>query len=230
MTDEEKIKTEQIKTEREFYFKINSVRYDFTKQRCTTLIQVLVVVFGFTPFVIDKMNIMPILKTFVTNPIDCFRLVPWNYEVSVFMVSFCLVIYVFSVICALFSAYYCLIIHEVYFDNQAKTIEYDIRILQSNTDREREGIKKEKQEHEIQTKRPRKNYEKAVRGPLASLVYIIISAMLCVECSMFYNFDVFDYKNTKKMDNNQNSSMECFGFQVAKENLKPKTALKNKAF
>ncbi|WQR68834.1 hypothetical protein KVD13_06100 [Helicobacter pylori] len=170
MTDEEKIKTEQIKTEREFYFKINSVRYDFTKQRCTTLIQVLVVAFGFTPFAIDKMDIMPILKTFVTNSSDCLRLVPWNYEVSVFMVSFCLVIYAFSVICALMSAYNCLIMHEVYFDNQAKTIEYDIRILQSDTDAEREGIKKEKQEHEIQTKRPRKNYEKAVRGPLASLV------------------------------------------------------------
>lgn len=226
MADEEKIKTEQIKTEREFYFKINSVRYDFTKQRCTTLIQVLVVAFGFTPFAIDKMNIMPIVKTFVTNPIDCLRLVPWNYEVSVFMVSFCLVVYVFSVICALFSAYNCLIMHEVYFDNQAKTIEYDIRILQSDTDAEREGIKKEKQEHEIQTKRPCKNYEKAVRGPLASLVWVILSAILCVECSMFYKIDVFDYKNTKKMDNNQNSSMECFGFQVAKENLKPKDSAK----
>lgn len=222
MTDEEKIKTEQIKTEREFYFKINSVRYDFTKQRCTTLIQVLVVAFGFTPFAIDKMDIMPILKTFVTNSSDCLRLVPWNYEVSVFMVSFCLVIYAFSVICALMSAYNCLIMHEVYFDNQAKTIEYDIRILQSDTDAEREGIKKEKQEHEIQTKRPCKNYEKAVRGPLASLACIIASAILCIECSMFYKSDVFDYKNTKKMDNNQNSSMECFGFQVAKENLKPK--------
>ncbi|WP_033589722.1 hypothetical protein [Helicobacter pylori] len=68
MTDEEKIKTEQIKTEREFYFKINSVRYDFTKQRCTTLIQVLVVAFGFTPFVIDKMNIMPNCENFCNEP------------------------------------------------------------------------------------------------------------------------------------------------------------------
>lgn len=222
MADEEKIKTEQIKTEREFYFKIKAMRYDFTKQRCTTLIQVLVVAFGFTPFVIDKMNIMPILKTFVTNPFGCLRLVPWNYEVLVFMVSFCLVIYVVSVICTLFSAYNCLIMHEVYFDNQAKTIEYDIRILQSNTDAERESIKKEKQEHEIQTKRPCKNYEKAVRGPLISLVWVILSAMLVVEFSIFYNVNVSIDKDIRKMDNNQNSSMECFGFQVAKENLKPK--------
>ncbi|WQW55036.1 hypothetical protein KVM78_06710 [Helicobacter pylori] len=126
-----KLKQNKLKQKENFILKINSVRYDFTKQRCTTLIQVLVVAFGFTPFAIDKMNIMPIVKTFVTNPIDCLRLVPWNYEVSVFMVSFCLVIYAFSVICALFSAYNCLIMHEVYFDNQAKTIEYDIRICKA---------------------------------------------------------------------------------------------------
>ncbi|WP_257570946.1 hypothetical protein [Helicobacter pylori] len=36
-TDKEKIKTEKIKTERESYFKVNSVRYDFTKQRYTAI-------------------------------------------------------------------------------------------------------------------------------------------------------------------------------------------------
>ncbi|STP04896.1 hypothetical protein [Helicobacter acinonychis] len=121
--------------------------------------------------------------------------------------------------------------HEAYFDNQVKTIEYDIRILQSDTDAERESIKKEKQEHEIQAKRSCENYEKAVRGPLASLVFIIVSAMFCIIFSIIYNIDVLSHKDTKKMNNNQNSSMECFlAFKLQRKILNQKTTLKNKAF
>ncbi|WP_187859744.1 DMT family transporter [Helicobacter pylori] len=65
----EKIKTEKIKTEREFYFKINAMRYDFAKQRYIALMPILVAAFGFIAFAIDKLNILHILKTSM-NP--CF--------------------------------------------------------------------------------------------------------------------------------------------------------------
>ncbi|MFB1341711.1 hypothetical protein ACLGEB_03010 [Helicobacter pylori] len=67
MTDTDK---EKIKTEREFYFRVNSVRYDFTKQRYTIIMQILVVAFGFMPFVLDKLNIVPILKAIAEQPFN----------------------------------------------------------------------------------------------------------------------------------------------------------------
>ncbi len=67
-TDKEKIKTEKIKTEKESYFKVNSVRYDFTKQRYTAIMQILVVAFGLIAFAIDRLNIMPVLKTSAMTP------------------------------------------------------------------------------------------------------------------------------------------------------------------
>ncbi|WP_158652761.1 hypothetical protein [Helicobacter acinonychis] len=97
-------------------------RYDFTKQKCTTLIQVLVVVLGFMPFAVYKLNMVPILQ-----PIDCFRLVPWDHIISVCAVIISLICYTVLVIYALGSIYNCLMMHEAYFDNQAKTIEYDIK-------------------------------------------------------------------------------------------------------
>ncbi len=60
MTDTDK---EKIKTEREFYFKINAMRYDFAKQRYIALMPILVAAFGFIAFAIDKLNILHILKT-----------------------------------------------------------------------------------------------------------------------------------------------------------------------
>ncbi|WQS05061.1 hypothetical protein KVD72_00845 [Helicobacter pylori] len=68
---EKKIKTEEIKTEREFYFKINTMRYDFAKQRYIAVVPILVAALGFIAFAIDKLNILPVLKTSAMTP--CFR-------------------------------------------------------------------------------------------------------------------------------------------------------------
>ncbi|WQS34180.1 hypothetical protein KVF10_06465 [Helicobacter pylori] len=63
MTDREKFEAEKIKTEKESYFKINAMRYDFAKQRYIALMPILVAALGFIPFAIDKLNILCILKT-----------------------------------------------------------------------------------------------------------------------------------------------------------------------
>ncbi len=67
----EKLKIEKIKTEREFYFKINTMRYDFAKQRYIAVVPILVAALGFIAFAIDKLNILPVLKTSAMTP--CFR-------------------------------------------------------------------------------------------------------------------------------------------------------------
>ncbi len=67
-TEKESYFTEEIKTEKESYFKVNSVRYDFTKQKYTAIMQILVIAFGFMPFVLDKLNIVPILKAIAEQP------------------------------------------------------------------------------------------------------------------------------------------------------------------
>ncbi len=67
-TDKEKIKTEKIKTERESYFKVNTMHYDFAKQRYIALMPILVAAFGLIAFAIDRLNIMPVLKTSAMTP------------------------------------------------------------------------------------------------------------------------------------------------------------------
>ncbi len=64
----EKLKIEKIKTEREFYFKINTMRYDFAKQRYIAVVPILVAALGFIAFAIDKLNILPVLKTSAMIP------------------------------------------------------------------------------------------------------------------------------------------------------------------
>ncbi len=64
----EKLKIEKIKTEREFYFKINTMRYDFAKQRYIAVVPILVAALGFIAFAIDKLNILPVLKTSAMTP------------------------------------------------------------------------------------------------------------------------------------------------------------------
>ncbi|WP_187848065.1 hypothetical protein [Helicobacter pylori] len=63
MTDREKFEAEKIKTEKESYFKINAMRYDFAKQRYIALMPILVAALGLIPFAIDKLNVVCILKT-----------------------------------------------------------------------------------------------------------------------------------------------------------------------
>ncbi|WP_237003303.1 hypothetical protein [Helicobacter pylori] len=65
MTDTDK---EKIKTEKESYFKINTMRYDFAKQRYIAVVPILVAALGFIAFAIDKLNILPVLKTSAMIP------------------------------------------------------------------------------------------------------------------------------------------------------------------
>ncbi|WQX96704.1 hypothetical protein KVM89_06170 [Helicobacter pylori] len=149
MTDTDK---EKIKTEREFYFKIKAMRYDFAKQRYIALMPILVVALGLIPFAIDRLNIVPILKTFIILKYDFYYLSWGELLVEAIITSFfCL--YVVSVFLALCITYSCLLYFEKYLERQSETKDCDIRLLQSNTDREREDIEKKKQECENNEKK-----------------------------------------------------------------------------
>ncbi|XNZ29006.1 hypothetical protein ACKRAR_07470 [Helicobacter pylori] len=155
MTDEEK-----IKTEREFYFKIKAMRYDFAKQRYIALMPILVVVLGLIPFAIDRLNIVPILKTFIMFlKYGFYYLSLGELLVEAIIASFfCLyVVFVFLALCITYS---CLLDLEKYLERQAETKDCDIRLLQSNTDREREDIEKKKQECENNEKKRVKTMRK----------------------------------------------------------------------
>ncbi len=65
MTDTDK---EKIKTEKEFCFKIDAMCYDFAKQRYIALMPILVAALGLIAFAIDRLNIMPVLKTSAMTP------------------------------------------------------------------------------------------------------------------------------------------------------------------
>ncbi len=120
-TDKEKIKTEKIKTERESYFKVNSVRYDFTKQRYTAIMQILVVAFGFMPFVLDKLNIVPILKAIAERP----------FYYLFFVILFCgfALACMFLTIITLYSVIKFLNKYEHYLDCIAEIIDCNVKEL-----------------------------------------------------------------------------------------------------
>ncbi|MCQ2872199.1 hypothetical protein ACQJ5S_07570 [Helicobacter pylori] len=171
MTDEEKIKTEQIKTEREFYFKINSVRYDFTKQRYTAIMQILVVAFGFMPFVLDKLNIVSILK--VAAEQSCFYLF--------FVILFCLsaLAYMILTIFTLYSVIKYLQKYEQYLDYVVEVADCNVKALQNN---QIEADMGEQQRYEIKAEEVYKECEKIDENLLTELV-LIFSLMVC--CVIF---------------------------------------------
>ncbi|WQS13154.1 hypothetical protein KVC03_01025 [Helicobacter pylori] len=255
----EKLKTEKIKIEREFYFKINTMRYDFAKQRYIAVVSILVAALGFIAFAIDKLNILHILKTSMTPcfeglvvtivgffvTIFSFFKPKYSAVFGVFLVIVMVAVMVFGLICiesvaviiiasffclyvvfaffALCIIYGCLLDLEKYLECQAETKDCEIRKLQSNTD-----IEKKKQEFENNEKKARENNEKKARenyeeekGKLSyCLLMVMISVILCVVFSVIYKINVLEHKAAKKMTNDQNSNMECFGLTI--ENPKPK--------
>ncbi|MFA4807475.1 hypothetical protein [Helicobacter pylori] len=166
MADEEK-----IKTEREFYFKINSVRYDFTKQRYTAIMQILVVAFGFMPFVLDKLNIVPILKAIAEQP--CYYLL--------FVILFCgsalacMILTIFT----LYSVIKYLQKYEQYLDYVVEVADCNVKALQNN---QIEADMVEQQRYEIKAEEVYKECEKIDENLLTELV-LIFSLMVC--CVIF---------------------------------------------
>ncbi|WQT66591.1 hypothetical protein E5D99_06360 [Helicobacter pylori] len=172
-TDKEKIKTEEIKTEKESYFKVNSVRYDFTKQRYTIIMQILVVAFGFMPFVLDKLNIVPILKAIAEQP--CYYLF--------FVILFCgsaLVCMILTII-TFYSVIKFLKRYEHYLDCIADIIDCNVRALQN------ENAEEEKEGYETRAKEVLKECEKIDGNLLAKLVWIFSLMTCCVVCGIILN-------------------------------------------
>ncbi len=255
-TDKEKIKTEKIKTERESYFKVNSVRYDFTKQRYTIIMQILVAALGLIPFAIDKLNILCILKTSMTPSFKGLVVIIIGFFVTIFsffkpkcsavvgvflvtvavivmvlglffvesvaviIIASSFLLYVAFAFLALLTTYSCLLNLEEYFECQAETKDCDIKMLQNNTDGEREAMEKKRQECENNEKKAREDYEEG-KGKLSyCLLMAMISVMFFIVFSVIYNINFLEHKTAKKMTSDQNFSMECFCLTI--ENPKPK--------
>ncbi|WQS28910.1 hypothetical protein KVE05_00945 [Helicobacter pylori] len=230
------------------------MRYDFAKQRYIVLMPILVAALGLIPFAIDKLNILPVLKTSAMTPsfrglvaiiigsfvalfsffkpksivvmgvflvavavVVVFGLI-FVESVAVIIIASFFYLYVVFVYLALHTTYGCLLDLEKYFECQAETKDCDIRLLQSNTDRE--GIEEKRQECENNEKKARENYEEG-KGKLSyCLLIVMTSVMLCVVFSVIDNPNVWGHKVAKKMTNDQNSNMECLGLTI--ENPKPK--------
>ncbi len=172
-TDKEKIKTEKIKTERESYFKVNSVRYDFTKQRYTAIMQILVVAFGFMPFVLDKLNIVHILKAIAEQPF-CYLFFVILFCISALACMILIIITLYSVIKFLNK-------YEHYLDYIAEIIDCNVRALQN------ENTKEEKEGYETRAKEVGKECEKIDGNLLAKLVWIFSLMACCVVCGIILN-------------------------------------------
>ncbi len=172
-TDKEKIKTEKIKTEKEFYFKVNSVRYDFTKQRYTAIMQILVVAFGFMPFVLDKLNIVPILKAIAEQP--CYYLF--------FVILFCgsALACMILTIMTLYSVIKFLNKYEHYLDCIAEIIDCNVRELQN------ENTEEEKERYGTRAEEMLKKCEKIDGNLLTKLVWIFSLMACCVVCGIILN-------------------------------------------
>ncbi|WP_441749117.1 hypothetical protein [Helicobacter pylori] len=172
-TDKEKIKTEKIKTEKESYFKVNSVRYDFTKQRYIIIMQILVVAFGFMPFVLDKLNIVPILKAIAEQP----------FHYLIFVILFCvsaLACMILTII-TLHSVIKFLKEYEDYLDCIADIIDCNVKVLQNeNTEEQKEG-------YETRAEEVLKKCEKIDGKLLTKLVWIFSLMACCVVCGIILN-------------------------------------------
>ncbi|GAA6959964.1 hypothetical protein AOD77_0204590 [Helicobacter pylori] len=172
-TDKEKIKTEKIKTEKESYFKVNSVRYDFTKQKYTAIMQILVVAFGFMPFVLDKLNIVPILKAIAEQP----------FHYLFFVILFCVsaLVCMILTITTLYSVIKFLKRYEHYLDCIADIIDCNVKELQN------ENTEEEKESYEIRAKEVDKECEKIDGNLLTKLVWIFSLMACCVVCGIILN-------------------------------------------
>ncbi|WQW53586.1 hypothetical protein KVJ79_06515 [Helicobacter pylori] len=176
MTDEEKVKTEQIKTEREFYFKINSVRYDFTKQRYTTLIQVLVVALGFMPFVLDKLNVVSILKA--EQSYHC------PFFVILFLFCGSTLVCMFLTIHTLYLVIKYLQKYEQYLDYVVEGVDCNVRALQNSVDT---NIDKQQEQYNIKAEEEYKECREIDENLLTKLVWIFSLMVCCVIFGIILN-------------------------------------------
>ncbi|MCQ2949467.1 hypothetical protein JT121_05880 [Helicobacter pylori] len=172
----EKLKTEKIKTEREFYFKVNSVRYDFTKQRYTIIMQILVVAFGFMPFVLDKLNIFSILKVIAEQPLH------YLFFVILFCGSalFCMILTIIT----LYSVIKYLQKYEQYLDYVVEVVDCNAKALQNN---QIEADMGEQQRYEIKAEEVDKECKKMDENILTELVLIFSLMACCVVCGIILN-------------------------------------------
>ncbi|WP_187857985.1 hypothetical protein [Helicobacter pylori] len=140
--------------------------------------------------------------------------------VAVVIIASLFCLYAVFTCLALHTTYSCLLDLEKYLERQAETKDCDIRLLESNTDKERKEREKTRQECENNEKKARENYEEE-KGKLSyCLLMVMISVILCVVFSVIDNPNVLEHKPAKKMTSDQNSNMECLGLTI--ENPKPK--------
>ncbi|PUD86796.1 hypothetical protein C2R46_04490 [Helicobacter pylori] len=135
MADEEKIK-EKIKICKETYFKLNDTRYEFTKQRYTAIMQILVIAFGFMPFVLDKLEVVSafriVLDFFINNS---------SYEFNVFRVTASIfIVFILAYVCLIIYAIHSVIKYlqdyELFFDKLSEMNNCDMQLLNGNFDGE----------------------------------------------------------------------------------------------
>ncbi len=192
------------------------MHYDFAKQRYIALMPILVAAFGLIAFAIDRLNIMPVLKTFIMFLKHDFYYSSLGELLVGAIIAFSFLLYVAFACLALCITYSCLLNLEKYFERQAETKDCEIRKLQSNTDREREDIEKKRQECENNEKKAHEDYEEG-KGKLSyCLLMVMVSVMFCIVFSVIYNINVLEHKDAKKMTSDQNSSMERFGLTYRK--------------
>ncbi|TPH46935.1 hypothetical protein FIM73_05235 [Helicobacter pylori] len=169
----EKLEIEKIKIDTESYFKVNSVRYDFTKQKYTIIMQILVVAFGFMPFVLDKLNIVPILKAIAEQP--------WHY--LFFVILFCgsaLACMILTII-TFYSVIKFLKRYECYLDCIVEIIDCNVRELKN------ENTEEEKEKYETRAKEVFEECEKIEGSLLKKLVSIFSLMASCVVCGIILN-------------------------------------------
>ncbi len=148
MTDEEKIK-EKIKICKETYFKLNDTRYEFTKQRYTAIMQILVIAFGFMPFVLDKLEVVSafriVLDFFINNSSYEFNV--FRVTVSIFIVF--ILVYIYFIIYTIHSVIKYLQDYELFFDKLSEMSNRDMQLLNGNFDGE--NAEQEKKLLELQS-------------------------------------------------------------------------------
>ncbi|WRC03103.1 hypothetical protein KVC56_06325 [Helicobacter pylori] len=146
MADEEKVK-EKIKICKETYFKLNDTRYEFTKQRYTAIMQILVIAFGFMPFVLDKLEVVSafriVLDFFINNS---------SYEFNVFRVTASIfIVFILAYVCLIIYAIHSVIKYlqdyELFFDKLSEMNNCDMQLLNGNFDGE--NAEQEKQERKL---------------------------------------------------------------------------------
>ncbi len=135
MTDREKIE-EKIKICKETYFKLNDTRYEFTKQRYTAIMQILVAAFGFMPFVLDKLEVVSAFKIalalFINNSSCEFSMI----RMVAFIFIIFILLYVYLIIYTIHSVIEYLQDYELFLDKLSEMTNCDMRLLNGNFDGE----------------------------------------------------------------------------------------------